>query len=37
MNQPTKETMKLLLHLIRKTSLPLVLEAQKEKKEQEGA
>lgn len=32
-NQPSKETMKLLLQLIRKTSLPKVLEELNKKKE----
>jgi hypothetical protein len=32
MNQPSKETAKLLLQLIRKTSLPVILEKQNQPK-----
>jgi hypothetical protein len=35
MNQPTKETKKLLLQLMKKTSLPVILEKQNE--ERKGA
>lgn len=37
MNQPSKETMKQLLILIRKTSLPVILEKEKQKEAHKGA